>query len=104
MLSFGYLNGLSRHSHADLVGKEFGHAQQGWGVLLDHQGRVFQLFVFLQTIPEGYIVLDTQLIIGGKNAQMQIGIDDYCLAANSGIHIECLVICLHNTDIHSACC
>jgi len=29
----------------------------------------------------GYIVLDTQLIIGGKNAQMQIGIDDYCLAA-----------------------
>jgi len=29
----------------------------------------------------GYIVLDTQLIIGGKNASMQIGIDDYCLAA-----------------------
>lgn len=29
----------------------------------------------------GYIVLDTQLIIGGKNARMKIGIDDYCLAA-----------------------
>jgi|Cyp1metagenome_2_1107374.scaffolds.fasta_scaffold00438_10 hypothetical protein len=42
-----------------------------------------QLLVFLQAIPEGYIVLDTQLIIGGKNAQMQIGIDDYCLAASS---------------------
>ena len=28
----------------------------------------------------GYIVLDTQLIIGGKNKSMQIGIDDYCLA------------------------
>ena len=35
----------------------------------------------------GYIVLDTQLILGGKNAQYQIGIDDYCLAGFSGCKV-----------------
>lgn len=41
----------------------------------------------------GYIVLDTQLIIGGKNAQMEIGIDDYCLAGLPDL-VEMLQFCL----------
>lgn len=41
----------------------------------------------------GYIVLDTQLIIGGKNAQMEIGIDDYCLAGVPDL-VETFQFCL----------
>eukprot|EP00438_Fugacium_kawagutii_P023373 Skav227387 [mRNA] locus=scaffold3148:84113:88935:+ [translate_table: standard] len=42
----------------------------------------------------GYIILDTQLIIGGKNAQMEIGIDDYCLAAMN-IYIDIVQLFLY---------
>lgn len=41
-----------------------------------------------------YIVYDTQLIVGGKHAKFQFGIDDYCMAAIS-LYIDIIQLFLY---------
>ena len=39
----------------------------------------FDILQSLATLTAGYIVLDTQLIVGGKHAKYRFCIDDYCM-------------------------